>query len=364
MPRQFAVPREGKGLRTVELSAENGKRKDGFMRTHRLWGVTLASLGIFVSTAAASFAAERQLVGIVLGRSYKTVLDKYGTPDLMVPVTLPTASTLLASSGFGLGVANPGGGMDSGSPYGPPGASGPGGYPGSGPGYGAPGGSPGYGPPGGSPGYGPPGAGPGGPGGPPVLPPTGGSGPGGSPGYGPPGMGGGPGYGPPGGMGGSGPGGYGGGYGGDASATGGATQQGNAVKWVYARPNGGSLEFWINEDGRVAQIAATGRSGNAVTAKGTRLGSSYAQVLKAYGPAEMYQTSTVSPEVAAVMGLDREANKRKTRSRDQLAAFAANYGGTVYNIHTVTNVLYTSKHHAAFTFLGDKCVRITIALAD
>jgi len=326
------------------------------MRTRTVWGVTLAALGILATTAGTGFAAERTLVGITLGRSYQTVLDKYGTPDLMVPVTLPTASTLLASSGFGMGVFP---GATEGGPGGYPGApgSGPGGYPGSGPGsspYGPPGGAPGSGPggyPGSGPGsspYGPPGAGPSGPGAPPVLPPAGGGeGPGGPPGYGGP----------------SGPGGgYGGGYG-DPSAAG-SGQQGNAVKWVYARPNGGSLEFWINEDGRVAQIAATGRTGNAVTSRGARLGSDYKQVLKAYGPPETYLTSTVAPEVAAVLGLNRNVNKGKAKARDQLAAYAQLYGGSVYTVNLVNNVLYTSKHHAAFTFLGGKCVRITIALAD
>jgi hypothetical protein len=135
------------------------------------------------------------------------------------------------------------------------------------------------------------------------------------------------------------------------------------VKWVYARPNGGSLEFWINEDGRVAQIAATGRTGAAITSKGTKLGSTYAQVLKAYGPPETYSTSNVAPEVAAVMGLNRE-QKKKTKGRDALVGYANAYGASVRWIYSVDNVLYTTKHHAAFTFLGDKCIRITIALAD
>jgi hypothetical protein len=155
-----------------------------------------------------------------------------------------------------------------------------------------------------------------------------------------------------------------GGYGGYGStdATGGAGQQGNAVKWVYARPNGGALEFWINEDGRVAQIAVSGRTGNANTSKGIKLGSSYSSVLNAYGPAEAYRTSTVAPEVAAVLGLDRSVKKAK--DRDRLASFASMYGGTVVNVHMVNDVLYTRKHHAAFTLLNDKVVRITIALAD
>jgi hypothetical protein len=156
----------------------------------------------------------------------------------------------------------------------------------------------------------------------------------------------------------------GGGYGAGDPSAGGAGQQGNAVKWVYARPNGGSLEFWINEDGRVAQIAATGRTGNAITSKGARLGSSYSQVLKLYGAPETHQTSTVSPEVAAVMGLNKNVSKQKARARDQLSSYASLYGGSVTYVNRVSNVLYTTKHHAAFTFLGDKCVRITIALAD
>jgi hypothetical protein len=341
------------------------------MRTRRYWGAAVASLALTVWGAGASWAVERQLVGIVLGRSFKTVLAKYGTPDRSFPVYLPNANSLMAAaagSGLGLEGVFPGAGTGASGYPGAPGAMGPGGYPGPGgaggpggyggpPGSVGPGGPPGMAGPGGPGGYpGPGGAGglgggyggpPGsvGPGGPPVLPPAGGVGePGG---YG----------GPPGSS---------GAYGatGDTS---GASQQGNAVKWVYVRPNGGTLEFWINEDGRVAQIAASGPSGTAVTSKGIKLGSTYAQVLTSYGPAEMYRDAPVAPEVAAVLGLGRSAKEKGRRGR--LADYAQRYSApgvqtTVTTLYTVNELLYPRRHHAAFTVLDGKVVRVTIALAD
>jgi hypothetical protein len=338
------------------------------MRTRRYWGAAVASLALTVWGAGAGWAVERQLVGIVLGRSYRTVLAKYGTPDQMIPVTLPTASMLLASGGTGLGVegvlpgatsggyggypggpggSGPGGGYGGSSPsYGPPGMGGPPGGVGSSPSYGppgmsGPGGPGGYPGPGGAGGYGPPGGS--GPGGPPVLPPAGGLG---QPG----------GYGaPPGSS---------GGYGATGDTSGGAVQQGNAVKWVYVRPDGGSLEFWINEDGRVAQIAATGHTGTAVTSKGLKLGSSYSQVLTSYGVPEIHRTSPVPPEVAAVMGLGQ--SKQQKARRQRLAQWAQLYspGTGVQTTFLVNDLLYPRNQHAAFTVLDGKVVRITIALAD
>jgi hypothetical protein len=189
-----------------------------------------------------------------------------------------------------------------------------------------------------------------GPGGPPVLPPGGG-------------YGGGPGYGPPGGGGGyGGPGGYGGG---DGTTTGGGVlAQGNAVQWVYLRPGGASLEFWINEDGRVAQIAATGRTGNAVTSKGVKLGSTYPQVLKAYGMAELHRYSTVPPDMARIMGLG-QADRKKAGQRGGSKTGMAQFFGAAFQVaNLVTDVIYTKSHHAAFTLVDGKVVRITIALAD
>jgi hypothetical protein len=158
-----------------------------------------------------------------------------------------------------------------------------------------------------------------------------------------------------------------GGYGTPGDTSGGAVQQGNAVRWIYIRPNGGALEFWINEDGRVAQIAASGSSGTAVTSKSVKLGSSYAQVLTSYGPAEMYRDAPVAPEVAAVLGLGRSKQNKARRGR--LADYAQRYSApgvqtTVTTIYMVNELLYPRRHHAAFTVLDGKVVRITIALAD
>lgn len=346
------------------------------MRTRRYWGAAVASLALTVWGAGTGWAVERQLVGIVLGRSFKTVLAKYGTPDRSFPVYLPTANSLIAAapgSGLGLEGVFPGQGAAPGGYPGAPGMGGPGGYPG--PGGAGPGGYPG-GPPGGGVGspYGPPGSvgGPGGPGGYPGPGGAGGypGGPGGAPGYGGPG--GGPpvlppaGPGEPGGYPGGAPGSS-GGYGAAGGDTSGQVQQGNAVKWVYVRPNGGSLEFWINEDGRVAQIAASGPSGAAITSKGVKLGSSYAQVLTTYGPAEMYRDAPVPPEVSAVLGLGRSKQAKDRRGR--LTAYAQRYSApgvqaTITTTYMVNELLYPRRHHAAFTVLDGKVVRITIALAD
>jgi hypothetical protein len=275
-----------------------------------------------VAASGGAYAAERSLMGIVLGRSYRQVLTKFGSPTRVQPVVIPVPgqggqvdpNAAGAPGGYGVpgGPGGPGyggppsygapGGADTSSPgvY-PGGASTGGGYPG-GPGYGGP---PSYGAPaGGPPGYGGLPGGYGGPGGgstgggPPVLPPVGGGYPGapGAPGYGDPG------------------------------STSGIqiTGVGNGIEWIYNRPNGVTLAFIINEDGRVAQISVSGRSfASARTAKGVSLGAPYNRVLALYG----------FPQQHLVGGYFVEA-------------------------------YYTKNHHASFTFVNGKLVRITIALAD
>jgi len=111
------------------------------MRTRTIWSTALAvsTLGLL---AAGSASAERSLLGITVGRSYRTVLAKYGDPTRIDPVFLPTGTApqlgqqYAGVGGFGGQPGFPGGpGGDSG---GFPGA--PGGFPG-GPG-GGPGGFP------------------------------------------------------------------------------------------------------------------------------------------------------------------------------------------------------------------------------
>jgi hypothetical protein len=98
----------------------------------------------------------------------------------------------------------------------------------------------------------------------------------------------------------------------------------NGIEWIYNRPNGVTLAFIINEDGRLAQISVSGRSFAAArTSKGVSLGAPYNRVLALYG----------FPQQHLVGGYFVEA-------------------------------FYTKNHHAAFTFVNSKLVRITIALAD
>jgi hypothetical protein len=126
---------------------------------------------------------------------------------------------------------------------------------------------------------------------------------------------GGPGYGGP------------GGYGADPNqpGAGGLTGVGNGAEWIYRRPGGVNLAFIINEDGRVAQISVSSAKpwGSARTSKGVTLGAGYNSVLMKYG----YPQSQL----------------------------VGNYFVETY---------YTKNHHAAFTFVRGKLVRITIALAD
>jgi hypothetical protein len=285
---------------------------------------------------------EHTLLGIRLGRSFVEVRRLYGGPDDVLTVAVPgSVGTPIAGGPEG---GMPGGDMFGGGLSGPPGGSGgvsaaagglppPPGFFGSGGGTGSP--------------FGPP---VGGSGGVPVLPPA--SGGGGIPGM--PGMSGGGMAGKMGALGGAeGPGGP--AFG--SSPTG--PEYSQALLWLYRRAGGVRLEFLMNEDGRVAQISvaapvkavlsaasrAAGKKGRAAggripavtslrglipvrTSKRITLGSSYADLLDAYG----------FPE--------------KTR-RLAGARFEEAY--------------YTKNYHCAFTvdaLAGRRVVRITVTLAD
>jgi hypothetical protein len=284
------------------------------MLTRRWMAVTAAALA-FLGAGSSASAAERALLGVVLGRSYRQVLGKFGTPNRVQPVMIPVPGQQTAgydpnnpaAAGGAPGYAAPG--------YGAPGGAPGGGYAGAAPAGGPPGyGAPSYGPPGGAstgggpagyggaPSYGPPGGASTG-GGPPMLPPVGGAP--GAPGYG-------GGYGDPGGAG---------------AGAGGLTVTGvgNGAEWIYNRPGGVTLAFIINEDGRVAQISVSSSKPYpaARTSRGVGLGADYSRVLMKYG----------YPERQLVGGYFVEA-------------------------------YYPKNHHAAFTFVQGKLVRITIALAD
>ena len=280
-----------------------------------LAGVTLA---LSFAPARAQVVAkktvpERQLVGIALGRPQMEVLRRFSTPSEIQNVALEGGADQLPGLNGG------------GSGY-------PGGYPGGSSGY--PGGYPGGSYPGGS-GFGATSSGAFGGGS-----PFGGlsGGPGGAPGGYPGGYPGGSGFGSTGGGIPSLPPAEGGaGFG--AAGTGQQAQTGpeysNAVLWIYKRPGGLRLEFLINEDGRVAQISAAAPTdkplknvpANARTSRGVTLGSTYTQVVGAYGNPERYRMLP---------------------------------GGRFHEVY------YTKNHHAAFTFdlKTMKVARITIALAD
>lgn len=280
------------------------------MLTRRLLSSTMAALALAAASGTAH-AAERSLMGIVLGRSYRQVLSKYGTPDQVQVVSIPVPGQGNAGTpdqsqaggppGYGApGAPGYGGPPGGGGPpgYGAPAmpggsGGGPGGYPGagSGPSYGSPGGS--GGPPGGS------GSPVGGSGGPPVLPPYGGM----------PGAPGAPGY-------------------GDNSGANGSTTGvlvGNGAEWIYHRPGGVTMAYIINEDGLVAQISVSSAKPYAAarTSKGVALGTDLRRVFSVYGwPPFQY------------------------------------VGGYLVEAY------YTKSQHASFTFVKGKLVRITIALAD
>jgi len=115
---------------------------------------------------------------------------------------------------------------------------------------------------------------------------------------------------------------------GDNSGGAGATPGvlvGNGAEWIYRRPGGVTMAYIINEDGRVAQISVSSAKPfpTARTSKGVSLGTDLKHVLGVYGwPPFQY------------------------------------VGGYLVEAY------YTKNHHASFTFVKGKLVRITIALAD
>src|SRR5581483_4836025 len=60
----------------------------GLMLTRRFLSSTVAALTL-VAASGTAHAAERTLMGIVLGRSYRQVLAKFGTPDQVQAVAIP-----------------------------------------------------------------------------------------------------------------------------------------------------------------------------------------------------------------------------------------------------------------------------------
>lgn len=99
---------------------------------------------------------------------------------------------------------------------------------------------------------------------------------------------------------------------------------GTEVTWVYKFPKNRILEFIINPDGYVIQIAAFGVDWpGIVTSKGIKLGSTYKDVILKYGYPESHQQS---------------------------------------GYQMVTK--YVERNRVAFTFVGKTVVGITIALWD
>lgn len=262
--------------------------------------------GVFAAAALAAFAAapvqaagaERSLAGIAIFAPGSVVTKKFGNPNqiLVGGVAPPPFSPAGASSG-------PGGSSSSGGSGGYPGAQG-GGYPG---GSSSSGGFPG-GPSGSGGGYS------GGEGGTGSLPgfPGGPGGPGGFPGSSSSGF--------PG-SGGGFPGGASGFPGGGASAT--VAPVKPPVTLVYNRANGGSLEFTISPDKRVVQIRETGYLGAYGTARGIKLGTTYAAVIARYG----------SPENTDIAG-------------------------------PIINIDYRSTLHCGFQFLDQRLVGIVVSAPD
>jgi hypothetical protein len=309
------------------------------MRTRTIWSTALAvsTLGLL---AAGSASAERSLLGITVGRSYRTVLAKYGDPTRIDPVFLPTGTApqlgqqYAGVGGFGGQPGFPGQPGDNSGGF--PGA--PGGFSG-----GAPGGFPGGGGPGGAPGglSGGGGAFPGAPGGggPPILPGAGGfpGAPGGEAGGAPGGFPGAPG---------GGPGGFpaGGGFSGGGGQGGSTT--GNAAVWTYNKQGGVTLEFLINEDGLVAQISVSGsgKGFNTSTSKGIQLGSGYTKLLNTYG----------FPDRHLIMSVGQTGVQQA----------AMPYSAVVKSGGQATQLTYTSKHNVSFILLNQKVVRMTVALAE
>lgn len=243
----------------------NGGRCQAMPRRLILTAAAMAALAPVAGTASAA-GPERSLAGISIFAPGSSVTAKFGNPSrILVGGVAPSAAS--AATGAG----GPGGGS-SGYPGSSPGGSG---GPSSLPGFGQQlgsqmsqmmGGSSGEFPGGSSGGY-----------------PGGGS----SGGY--------PGSSSGGYPGGGSSGGYPGGSGG-AAVTGPPPKQ--PVTLIYDRQYGGSLEFTVSADKRVIQIRETGYSGAYGTARGIRLGVSYAQVVARYGyPENTYiQGSIISTD--------------------------------------------------------------------
>jgi hypothetical protein len=243
-----------------------------FRDSARMGGGTLAVLSAVVTLSAAHSASaqtlERDLAGIHLGSRSITVLQRYGNPNDVVIGDIGIRQAPLS-----------GGGPTSGQGGGAPSSPAPGGF----------GGSQRMG--GGSlpapPGFGGSGGGGGGMGtvGTPGMADESAGRPAPSMGGGPPG-----GFGAPGGFGGlGGGGGAAGGFGQTVSPL--SNEQ--EVTWVYNRKNGNSVvsyEFLIGPAGEVAQIRVSGYLGSqAKTKRGIVLGSTYKDVVRAYGQPEDYQ---------------------------------------------------------------------------
>lgn len=97
------------------------------------------------------------------------------------------------------------------------------------------------------------------------------------------------------------------------------------IRWIYKFPKNKTLEFIINPDGRVMQIAAFGADWSSIrTSKGIILGTStYKDLLTKYGFPESHERA----------GIELIAK-------------------------------YTGKHRAIFTLVGQTVVGITIGLMD
>lgn len=96
------------------------------------------------------------------------------------------------------------------------------------------------------------------------------------------------------------------------------------VTWIYGFAKNKTLEFIINPDGYVIQIAAYGAQWPSIrTSRGITLGDTYKEVILSYGYPELHQMT---------------------------------------GIELITK--YADRHRAAFTFVGNQVVGITIALMD
>ncbi len=268
----------------------------GSQRASRPWRrlVTAAALSLLAISGGATHAAgaERSLAGISIFSPGSEVTRKFGNPSRILVGGIAPGDV----NAGGMGGAAGGQGATSGSPSPYPGGANSTPYPGGGTSARA-------------------GAG--------LLPgfpgvPTNQSSLGGYPGAGGyPGQGGGF----PGASGGEFPGAPGGAGAGDPNALAAPVKQ--PVTLIYDRQNGGSLEFTISPDKRVVQIRETGYSGAYGTARGTRLGTSYAAVVGRYG----------YPENTTITG-------------------------------PIINIDYKDSLHCGFQFLNQKLVAIIVAAPD